>query len=201
MLTQAAKTHGLDGTLVAPDWPPLNLAELRALLKAFPDAGDPLEILSTSPRPFSAASVVKTTAQTIFVKRHARSVRDAEGLTEEHRFINHLRTQGIAVPRVFANPSGLTAIESGDSTYEVHSIPTGFDLYEDAISWTPFQSESHARAAGTMLAKLHLASENYTAPSRRPRQLVASFTIFASQNALKQFLSLRPTLNQHVPSR
>jgi Ser/Thr protein kinase RdoA (MazF antagonist) len=198
-LNQTAKAHGLDGTLVAPDWPPLKLGEVRNLLKAFPDAGEPIEILSASPRPFSAASVIQAPIKRIFVKRHARAIRDAEGLMEEHRFMDHLRANGISVPRIFATSSGDTAVESGESTYEVHTIPTGLDLYEDVISWTPFRSIEHARSAGEMLARLHYAAESFCAPPRKPRPLVASFTIFASQNAtesLKQYLDARPVLER-----
>lgn len=196
-MNKIAKAHGLDGTLVDPDWPPLNLSEVRALLKAFPDAGEPLEIVFASPRPFSAASVIRTSSEKIFVKRHARAVRDAEGLVEEHRFIEHLRANGIKVPRIFADVAGHTAIEAGASTYEVHGIPTGLDLYEDAISWTPFRSIDHARSAGEMLARLHRAAESFSAPSRKPRPLVASFTIFASQNATEgqeRYLATHPVL-------
>lgn len=198
-MNQTAKTHGLDGTLVAPDWPPLTLGEVRALLKAFPEAGEPIEIASTSPRPFSAASVITTSSGRIFVKRHSRAVRDAEGLMEEHRFMEHLRANGIQVPRIFATSSGDTAVESGESTYEVHAIPTGLDLYEDAISWTPFRSIEHARSSGEMLSRLHSAAESFCAPPRKPRPLVASFTIFASQNAtkgLEQYLAAHPVLER-----
>jgi Ser/Thr protein kinase RdoA (MazF antagonist) len=199
-LNQTAKAHGLDGTLVAPDWPPLKLDEVRALLKVFPDAGEPIEIISVSPRPFSAASVIRTSgSEKVFVKRHARAVRDAEGLMEEHRFIEHLRANRIEVPRIFATSSGNTAVESCESTYEVHAIPNGLDLYEDAISWTPFRSIEHARSAGETLARLHRVAESFCAPSRKPRPLVASFTIFASQipaEGLKHYLSAHPVL-QH----
>ena len=196
-MNETTKAHGLDGTLVEPDWPPLNLSEVRALLKAFPDAGEPLEILSASPRPFSAASVIRTGNEQIFVKRHARGVRDAEGLVEEHRFMEHLRANGIKVPHIFKTRSGATAIESGESTYEVHGIPTGVDAYQDAISWTPFRSIEHARSSGEMLARLHRAAGSFSAPPRKIRPLVASFTIFASQNAtenLDQYLTAHPVL-------
>ena len=55
-MDEPAKAHGLDGSLVKPDWPPLTLNEVRALLAKMPVAGDPIEIVSFSPRPFSAAS-------------------------------------------------------------------------------------------------------------------------------------------------
>jgi Ser/Thr protein kinase RdoA (MazF antagonist) len=203
-LNDTAKAHGLDGSLVQPDWPPLTFDEVSTLLAKIPSIGAPIEILSASPRPFSAASVVKTRLEKVFIKRHARAVRDAEGLMEEQRFMEHLRANGVRVPPIFATVSGDTAIETGEWTYEVHGIPEGSDLYEDAISWTPFRSVEHARSAGEMLARLHVAAESYDAPPRNIRPLVASFTIFASQDArdaLKQYLAARPELNQHVPVR
>src|SRR5664280_2264413 len=129
-MSSAAKAHGLDGTLVAPDWPPLTLTEVRAVLAEFPNLGEPVELLSISPRPFSAASVVATRRQRVFIKRHHHAVRDADALTEEHRFIAHLRARGAAVPKVFAAASGTTAIEIGEWTYEVHETPKGVDLYD-----------------------------------------------------------------------
>jgi len=191
-LNQNTKAHGLDGTLVDPDWPPLTLGEVRALLKAFADIGEPIEIISSSPRPFSAASVIRTSGDRIFVKRHARAVRDAEGLLEEHRFMEHLRANGIGAPRIFAAASGDTAIEVDEWTYEVHGIPAGIDAYKDAVSWTPFRSIEHARSAGETLARLHRAAESFCVPSRKPRPLLSSFTIFALQNpaeGLKQYLA------------
>ncbi len=158
-MSATAIAHGMDGRLVVPDWAPLTLAEVRELLSRFPECGEPIEILSVSPRPFSAASVVRTRSGQVFIKRHHRTVRDAEGLLEEHRFMAHLLAHGAKVPRVFANVSGETAIEVGEWTYEVHETPEGVDLYGDALSWTPFRAAAHARSAGRSLAKLHRASE------------------------------------------
>lgn len=198
------KAHGLDGSLVEPDWPPLTIDEVRTVLKEFPAVSRPASIISVSPRPFSAASVIETAHHKIFVKRHARSVRDAEGLTEEHRFMAHLRAHGVCVPQVFATESGNTALESGEWTYEVHEIPAGIDLYEEAISWTPFQSVEHAHSAGAMLARMHSAGEDYDAPARKMRPLVASFTIFASDDplkALETYLTARPALDRDPQTR
>ncbi len=196
--SETARAHGMDGSLVDPDWPPLTLAELRPLLAQFPELGEPTHILSASPRPFSAAGVVATQSARVFIKRHHRAVRDREGLLEEHRFLSHLLTYGAAVPRVLASTSGETAIKIGDWTYEVHEIPPGIDLYEDAISWTPFRSASHALSAGAALARLHLAAQNFNAPLREPRPLVASFTIFAAIDpfaAMKRYLAARPSVS------
>ena len=55
MVSSTVKVHGMDGTLVRSDWAPLTTAEVRALLSRYPDCGEPHEIVSMSPRPFSAA--------------------------------------------------------------------------------------------------------------------------------------------------
>jgi Ser/Thr protein kinase RdoA (MazF antagonist) len=140
----------------------------------------------------------------VFVKRHARQVRDAEGLHEEHRFMAHLRGHGAPVPRVLTCDAGDTAAEAGEWTYEAHAIPRGVDAYEDAISWTPFRTPEHARSAGEMLARLHLAAQGYEAPARRSRQLVAGFSIFAVANAaqrLDEYVIERPALERYLARR
>jgi Ser/Thr protein kinase RdoA (MazF antagonist) len=201
---QRALAHGLDGSLVEPDWHPLTLFEIRSVLQHFPSAGEPHAILSTSPRPLSAAAVIETAQGPIFIKRHSRAVRDCSGVAEEHRFMHHLRANGISLPSVFATTSGLTALESGDWTYEVHDLPPGIDLYEDAISWTPFRSTEHARSAGQFLARMHLAAQSFTAPSRKIQPLVAGFTIFASpdpSSALVQYLAAHHSITHDPQTR
>ncbi len=194
----------MDGTLIPPDWPPLTLDEVRTLLAQFPVLGEPTRILTQSPRPFSAAGVVATKESNVFVKRHHFFVRDREGLIEEHRFLAHLLANGAPVPRVFASAAGETAIELGDSIYELHEIPAGVDLYQEAISWTPFRSVAHAHSAGQALAHLHLAARDFAAPPRKPRPLVASFTIFAALDpiaAMARYLGQRPPLARHTAVR
>src|ERR1700722_18563173 len=197
------QSHGMDGSLVEPDWPALNLAELRPILAKFPDLDEAIGIVSVSPRPFSAAAVVATRnfggkEQRVFIKRHHRSVRDREGLLEEHRFLSHLLAHGASVPRVLSSAAGETAIEAGEWTYEVHEIPPGVDLYGDAILWTPFRSAAQAHSAGEALARLHLAAQDFIAPSRKPRPLVASFTVFAAGDPaaeMERYLAARPALS------
>jgi Ser/Thr protein kinase RdoA (MazF antagonist) len=136
----------------------------------------------------------------VFLKRHYRAVRDAEGLTEEHRFLRHLIANGSAVPRVFGNSAGETAIERGAWTYEVHEALDGIDLYGDALSWTPFRTIAHAHSAGRALARMHRASEGFDAKPRKVQPLVASFTIFSSPDAgaeLEHYLAARPALAEH----
>jgi Ser/Thr protein kinase RdoA (MazF antagonist) len=200
-LTLEAKAHGLDGSLVEPDWPPLTHDEVASVLTRYRDLQPPLELLSISQRPFSAASVVHARNRRVFMKRHFNGVRDADGLREEHRFMAHLRSHGASVPEVFREQTGDTIVGLDEWTYEVHSVPAGVDTYEDAISWTPFRSVVHAKSAGEMLAKLHLAAHGYEAPARCARQLVAGFTIFAGDQPAKQldrYLALRPALVQYL---
>lgn len=203
-MNEAARSHGLDGSLVEPDWAALTLDEGEAVLANFPAAGKPTAIVSNSPRPFSAASVIETDQGRVFVKRHARSVRDPKGLIEEHRFMAHLLANGISVPGVLTTDSGVTTFESGDWTYEVHAIPAGCDLYEQAISWTPFESPAHARSAGELMARMHTAAEHYDAAPRKVRPLVASFSVFASQDteaSLEDYRKARPVLDHDAQTR
>ena len=196
--------HGLDGSLVEPDWPPLTNNEIASVLRQYPEVQAPFTILSVSPRPFSAASVVQSASGCLFVKRHAKAVRDAEGLREEHRFMTHLRLHGAPVPQVFQAQSGDATVELDEWIYEVHTVPVGVDAYKDATSWTPFRSAAHAKSAGEILARLHLAAHGYEAPVRRSRQLVAGFTIFAGTHPaqrLDTYLESRPALRDYLEQR
>jgi Ser/Thr protein kinase RdoA (MazF antagonist) len=92
----------------------------------------------------------------------------------------------------------------GAWTYEVHEAPAGVDLYGDALSWTPFRTAAHAHSAGQALARLHLAAEGFAAPRRKPRALVASFTIFAAEDAgaeMDSYLAMRPALKDYFRGR
>jgi Ser/Thr protein kinase RdoA (MazF antagonist) len=196
-IDNATLVHGMDGSLVEPDWPPLTAGEVREVLCRFLDCDSAVEILTVSPRPFSAASLVRFGNRRVFVKRHARAVRNREGLREEHRFLEALRGKGAPVPTVLANRRGETVVETNEWTYEVHETPIGIDLYDEAISWTPFRSVSHARSAGRMLARLHRAAEGFSDQPRRTRPLVSSFSIFAAAEpatAMEAYLAERPAL-------
>lgn len=223
-ITQDAQlTHGLAGSLETPDWPPLTLPEVDALLRRYSQAGGAERLLSFSPRPFSAASVVATPMGRVFVKRHHCSVRDREGLLEEHRLIAHLAqamevearedsgsdelAPSPLVQPVMTDVDGETVVTSGEWTYEVHPVARGVDVYEDAQSWTPFLCGGHAHAAGRTLARLHRAARSYEAPARRVRQLVSSFTIFAGCGPLEAvdrmytYLKCRPLLREYAEQR
>jgi len=78
------------------------------------------------------------------------------------------------------------------------------DLYEDALSWTPFFSTQHARSAGEALARLHIAAQEFNAPRRKSQPLVASFTIFAAEDpnpAMERYLAARTALASDEATR
>ena len=186
-MSATQKAHGMDGTLVEPDWPPLTLAEVRALLcslsrrsanrsRSFPPARGRFPLPESSVRPAAASSSNAITLRCAMRKACERST----------AFLRICCMRGAPVPRVLASANGHTAIEIGEWTYEVHDTPDGIDLYEDAISWTPFRTAAHAHSAGQALAQLHLASQGFDAPRRKPQPLVASFTIFAARDPVRE---------------
>lgn len=204
MSTGHPRAHGLAGELAPADWPALTLPEVGRLLDAYPDAGPPARILWHSPRPLSAAALVECAHGTCFVKRHHASVRSVATLSEEHRFIAHLRGHGVPIPAVLPSTTGATAIALGAWTYEVHARAVGIDLYREAMSWQPPTALAHARAAGRALALLRRAAEDYAAPQRATHVLVARSEVLAAADplaALAAQLQTRPGLADYLAPR
>jgi Ser/Thr protein kinase RdoA (MazF antagonist) len=198
------RVHGLAADEVAPDWPPLAAAEVEMLLRGYPQLGHAGAIDWHSPRPLSAAGLVSTANGPVFVKRHHRRVRSPATLTEEHRFIAHLRTAGLPVPAVLCDARGHTATASGDWVYEVHACAEGIDLYREAISWSPLPNREHALAAGRMLGRLHAAATDYRADQRNTHILVARSELIAAADpvaALQAQLPGRPGLADYLRGR
>lgn len=196
--------HGLLGETATPDWPPLMLEEVDRVLRGYPGAGGARRVLSHSPRPFSAASLVETPRGTVFVKRHAAAVRTAEGLEEEHRFSTHLLERGMETPAVLRDENGSSVTCEGAWVYEVHVPAAGEDVYREAQSWTPFLCSEHARAAGAAMARMHCAAESYSAPARSERSMVSSFSLFSAEDpvrAIAVFLESRPELRAYMEAR
>ncbi|MCU1646568.1 MAG: hypothetical protein JWN03_6843 [Nocardia sp.] len=179
--------------LVGPDWPPLTGPEITTLLDA--DA----VIEWRSPRPLSATAQARTASGlSVIIKRLPRTLRDATALAEEHGFMNHLRENGIPIPRV------LLTREMGEFAYEVQELGIGDDLYRGTFSWSPYQSRAQAESAGRVLARLHLAAIGYNAPPRPPRPLLASFTVFAAPDpitAIEKLAAARPALTAFLDTR
>jgi len=202
--------HGMGVDPVEPDWPALTLEELAEVLRTYPEAGlggrsgGGIRLLWLSPRPLSAAALVGVPGGTFFVKRHHDSVRPAASLREEHDFLIHLRAHSAPVVRVLVDESGLTVHKRGPWTYEVHTVGEGQDLYQDAISWSPFADIDHAHAAGAALARLHAAAQGYDAPHRGAAPLVAGFSVFAADDpvaAVEDYAAARPAVAAELAER
>jgi Ser/Thr protein kinase RdoA (MazF antagonist) len=200
--------HGMGTEPAAPDWPPLTVAELDALLARYPEAGGARRVRWHSPRPLSAAALVQAASGAeLFVKRHHVSVRTERGLAEEHGFLRHLARNGGPVVRVLSAEDGRTVAGGADGawTYEVHTVGAGEDVYRDAISWSPFHSLAHARAAGRTLARLHRAAGGYAAPNRAVAPLIGGFTVFGDPAdpiaAARRYAAARPALAEDLARR
>ncbi|HEY8682170.1 MAG TPA: phosphotransferase [Rhodanobacter sp.] len=196
--------HGLAGDETAPDWPTLTTSEVDTLLRGYPQLGAATRIEWHSPRPLSAACLVETTGEVVFIKRHHRRVRSVATLAGEHRFIAHLRNNGVPIPAVLADAQGQTAVAIGDWVYEVHQRAAGVDLYREAISWSPLPNREHALNAGRMLATLHDAAAGHDAAQRDTHILVARSELIVSTDpvaALRAQLPQRPGLAAYLRDR
>ena len=196
--------HGLAGDEISPDWPALTPPELDLLLQRYPQLGSPQRIAWHSPRPLSAACLVETRHGEFFIKRHHQRVRSVATLEEEHRFMAHLRGNGMPLPQVILDADGQSAVAVGDWIYEVHQRAAGLDLYRETISWAPLTNPEHARSAGRMLATLHEASSGYDAAQRHTHILVARSELIASPDpvaTLRAQLAERPGLADYLLRR
>lgn len=197
-------THGLAGDELPPDWPPLTVAEVGELLGRFPTLGVFHSLTWRSPRPLSAAALVRTSVGEFFVKRHHQSVRSVSTLVEEHGFAAHLHTRGMPVPRVLQDVDGESAVAIGSWVYEVHERAIGTDVYRDAFSWSPIGGIAHAHAAGAMLARFHEAASDYRAPQRSTHILIARSEILSSRQPLDTIATMlpsRPALHDYLRAR
>jgi len=203
MSQNSHRVHGLAGDDLEPDWPALTLDELIALSTDYPLLVPPLAITWHSPRPLSAAALVRHGQGTVFVKRHHCNVRSIQSLDTEHRFMNHLRSRGIPVPALLADTLGRTAVQAGDWVYELYEAITG-DVYREAFSWSPLDNVAHARTAGHMLGKLHEASEGFTERDRGTHILVARSDLILAADpitALENQFTERPALRDYLRER
>lgn len=196
--------HGMGKVLEAPTWPVITEDEAGAVIAQFSDVGRVEAVNWHSPRPFSAAALVRTDRGEFILKRHHPRLRSAQALGEEHAFMAHLHTAGLCVPKVLATFDGATAWQDGGWVYELHSKAPGVDLYRDSLSWTPFSSSTHAFASGEALARLHLAARGFAAPQRGAHPLVSSFTILPSHEPLaaaEQYISARPAIARYLADK
>jgi Ser/Thr protein kinase RdoA (MazF antagonist) len=191
-------------SLEAPSWPVITAAEAADVLGRFAQAGRFERIEWHSPRPFSAAALVRTEHGEFVLKRHHRRLRSRGALVEEHAFMAHLRAAGLSVPGVMSTHDGMTAVEHDGWTYELHRKAPGLDIYQDRPSWTPFLNHDHAHAAGVALARLHRAARGFARTERGAHPLVASLTILAADDPLaatRRYVEARPALAQFLADK
>lgn len=179
--------------LVAPDWSPFTAREAREVLADYPlsvrESGV-ANVVWRSPRPMSAAALVRSGSTTVFVKRHHVSVRSRTRLEREHEFARHLRLRDVSVPEVLLTTSGASVVEHGDCVYEVHDAARGVDAYRDVPSWYPFASVHHAASAGRALAQFHLAARDFAAPACRPGILSDSMTVVGAEDPERSLVEM-----------
>jgi len=199
------RQFGVYGEQAERDWPLMIVSEVADVLSSYRIKGTIDRLSWHSPRPFAAAALATmSTGETLFVKRHHKSLRDVQALAEEHRFIAHLAAQGIPVAQVIADRLGRSAIAIGDWTYEVYLSAPGEDIYRNVMSWEPFKRTDHAFAAGAALAQLHVAAKGYAAPARPPRLLLSSFQVIGAMDLLaaaQTWIDAQPLLSKALAHR
>lgn len=206
--------QGMGREPAEPDWPPLDDAEVTAVLRRYLPAREPqwgqrreadrATVYWHSPRPMSAAGLVRAGDRTFFVKRHDVRVRTARQLAAEHAFATHLRGCGLEVPQILRTARGGTTVRRGRFVYEVHAPIAGADVYQDTLSWEPFTSLRHARAAGAGLARLHAAAAAFPLPARAPAVLMNSCAVVVAADplaAIGQIAARRPGLAGYLGRR
>jgi len=198
--------HGMGKELVEPDWPPLGDDEVSEVLGGWgtADSADQPVVAWRSPRPMSAAALVRLGGVTVFLKRHHVLVRNPAQLAAEHAFAAHLRRRGQPVPLVLHRANGQSVLRRGEFCYEVHQLAGGVDLYRDAVSWSPYTSRGHAFAAGRALAALHLAAADFPAPARPFAVLMSSCRLICAADPLAeadQLIGERPDLATYLAGR
>ncbi|MBO0770710.1 MAG: aminoglycoside phosphotransferase family protein [Actinobacteria bacterium] len=191
-----------------PDWSPLTDPEVSAVLAEYQldgaDGAADAVVTWRSPRPMSAAALVRRGGTTVFVKRHDPRVRTASQLAAEHAFAARLRAGGLPVPAVLRPAAGGTSVTRDGYVYEVHETAPGADLYRDAVSWSPFASLGHARAAGAALARLHQAAAGFGRPARPMAVLTSSCAVITAPDPVAEVSRLagrRPGLARALAGR
>ncbi|WP_179997507.1 phosphotransferase enzyme family protein [Acinetobacter sp. YH16050] len=207
--------HGMGNDWEYKDWAHLTVSELHNLQPYYPCLQGGIQILWCSPRPFSSAAVIEVTQDAVstdkigsrsyFIKRSHRSFRNAQDILQEHAFLRHLASKNIPVATLIASNYGLTALEMGDWTYEVYEKAAGFDLYVDQQSWTPFFYTEHAAKVGSLLAKLHVAMQDFPElHGRSARYLVSNQQLLESENivtAIQQRIQNSPELSRYFADK
>ncbi|TCJ93767.1 phosphotransferase enzyme family protein [Nocardia alba] len=207
-----------DDPLAEPTWPPLTDDEIaRAVATTW--GGSALAAIEwRGARPLSSTVGVRSDGGERFVvKRMPLRLRDEVALSEEHRFMAHLRERGVPVPEVLVavgdRVTGRPGRGSGASTdrgrssggvgefvYEVHRAGIGEDRYRADFSWSPYRDREDAASAGAMLGRLHTAAAGFDTPARPSRPLLASMHGDVVR-AFERAIAKRPSVDRFLSGR
>jgi homoserine kinase type II len=112
--------------------------------------------LVTAVEPVSSGSVnqlhrIRSQDETTYLRRYRTTDRDV--VTREHALMCHVALASVPVTLPLAATSGGTVVDVDGSLYALYPEAEGEQLDRSALAL------AHARAAGTMLARLHVATE------------------------------------------
>jgi Ser/Thr protein kinase RdoA (MazF antagonist) len=173
-------------------WDPISDAEVEAVL------GVGATAVARHRRWLFAVARCRTHRGDVYLKRQPPMGRRLDQLAWQHRLANHLADRGVPAARA------LGLVEHGGHWYEVHEPAAGDDVYEAADSWDPFANAAHAAAAGTALARLHLAGADF--PDARP-QPQAGFVVqlgtaaMTPVEAVAGLAAARPAVAEYLAGR
>ncbi len=191
--------------VVKPHLAPMTVDEITALLRLYPEAGSLQEILAVSERPYSAASLVRTNQQDLFVKKRSTRWRTVADLQREHKLIDHLVRKGFPTPAVLRTADGETVVCTDEWLYEAHYRAEGEDTYRESHSWQPFASVAHARSAGATLARFHAAVGDCHIRTARPvAPMLAQFALAFNADlieAVEKLAAQLPALQRFLQER
>ena len=142
-------------------WDDFSESELSDLLSRFPDAGSFVRVVRPGGRPLNVSALVETERGTFFVKRRLASTRTPSMLTEEHRFVDHVRRAGIPTPEFIRTREGHTFCTQSEWLVEVQTSADGDDLYVGRHTWQPFLSETHALSLGETFRRIRDAAASF----------------------------------------
>ena len=170
-------------------WDPIAPREAEAVL------GEPVEIVASHRRWLFAVARCRTAAGEVILKRQPPMGRSPDQMLWQHRLTNHLADGGVPAARALAMH------ELAGLWYEVFEPAAGEDRYDGTDSWEPFATLEDVRAAGAMLARLHIAGAGFE--PRRP-QPQAGFVVqlglagLGAASAVERLCRLRPAVADHL---
>ena len=203
-MAAAFLAHGMGKALVEPDWPPLSAGEVNAVLARYGLPGGTAVLLWRSPRPMSAAALVRCGGSELFVKRHHVLVRSAAQLAAEHAFAAHLRALGVAVPAVLRLADGRPRWRPATIATRCTSAPRGSTCTGTRCRGRRSPARRTPWRPGAALARFHLASTSFGLPERPPGVLTNSCAVIAAADPLAVVARLaarRPGLAGYLHGR